>query len=254
MELINERLISPQTTCRTGKACETDEVSSSGNVGTRMTEKTAVWDSVTRIWHWLMVLAIPAMWWTAENDYLSLHILIGTALVGFLVFRLLWGLWGSSTARFGHFIKGPKALLSYARNLNRMPYKPHFGHNPLGGLSVVAILLALVAQIGTGLFAEDTDGLYSGPLSRYVSYETAHAAAELHETLFNITLALIGLHLLAIAFYTFVKKTNLVRPMITGKADMSAVENEKAGLKKPGFLRLIITFALAGGIVAWLML
>jgi len=90
------------------------------------------------------------------------------------------------------------------------------GHNPLGALSVIAILLALAAQVGLGLFATDTDGLESGPLSRYVSYEFSRAAGELHEDAFNILLLLIILHVAAIAFYLVVKRINLIGPMVTG--------------------------------------
>ncbi len=219
-----------------------------------MSGKPAVWDIVTRVWHWLMVLAIPAMWFTAENGYLSIHITIGTVLVGFLIFRISWGIWGSTTARFAHFVKGPKALFGYMGTLSQSPYKPHFGHNPMGGLSVIAILLALMVQLGTGLVAEDTDGLYSGPLSSYVDYDTAHKAAEIHELAFNALLALIVLHILAVAFYLVIKKTNLVRPMVTGKMMSEPAGTEKAELKKPGLIALLVSLALAGGVVTWLFL
>ncbi len=211
-----------------------------------------VWDVVTRLWHWVIVLAIPTMWWTAENSQLEIHFTIGIGVVGLVVFRLVWGLWGSNTARFLHFIKSPMATIRYAQRLFSKNYKPHFGHNPLGGLSVIAILLSLIVQLGTGLFASDTDGLYSGPLNRFISYELAETVTEIHETSFNVLIALIVLHLGAIAFYLVGKRINLVRPMITGQMNAPPEDNEKAELKKPGLIILLISLAIGAGVSAWL--
>ena len=229
-----------------GQSCACEKL----NEGRTMNGKTPVWDIATRIWHWLMVLAIPAMWFTAENGYMGIHLTLGTILVGFLVFRLCWGIWGSSTSRFAGFIRGPKSILTYAQTLMKPGYTPHLGHNPLGGLSVIAILLAFTVQLGTGLFASDTDGLNYGPLSHLVDYDTSHLAADVHETAFNILLALIALHILAIAFYARIKNTNLVRPRITGHME----GNEKAGLKKPGLIALLVSLLISAGVIAYLNL
>lgn len=222
---------------------------------TEINEKTPprIWDIATRLWHWLIVLAIPTMWWTAENNMLSIHFTIGTVLVGFLVFRISWGIWGSTTSRFAHFITGPGALISYLGKLKAPNYKPHFGHNPMGGLSVVAILLALCVQLGTGLFSADTDGLHSGPLNRFVSYELAEQITEIHELSFNILVGLIALHIGAVLFYLIGKKTNLIRPMVTGRMTNPPDDTERAELKKPGPVFLGFSLALAIVAVAWLM-
>lgn len=212
-----------------------------------------IWDISTRLGHWLIVLAIPAMWWTAENNMLGVHVTIGTVLVGFLIFRLSWGVWGSTTSCFAHFIKGPGALFSYLGKLKAPNYQPHFGHNPMGGLSVIAILFALCIQLGTGLFSSDTDGLYSGPLNRFVSYELAEQITEIHELAFNILLALIALHIGAVLFYLIGKKTNLIRPMVTGRMTGEPSDTEKAELKKPGPVFLVLSLAIAAVAVAWLM-
>jgi cytochrome b len=121
----------------------------------------------------------------------------------------------SATARFGSWRIGPAAILGYIRNLRSGVHKPSFGHNPMGTLSVIAILAALFMQVGTGLFAVDVDGLESGPLATLVSFEAGRQAAEIHEISFNILLALIGLHVAAIVAYLFFFKDNLVRPMVT---------------------------------------
>lgn len=221
-----------------------------------MTEKTSkppmIWDIVTRVWHWTIVLCIPAMWLSAENHKMSVHFTLGTIMVGLIIFRLTWGLWGSTTARFAHFIKGPGALIGYIGKLFSKESKPHFGHNPLGGLSVIGILLALVVQLGTGLFAQDTDGIESGPLNIFIDYETAETLTEIHEFSFNILIALIVLHLGAIAFYFIAKKTNLVRQMFTGRMVKAPADTEKAELKKPGPLWLIISLLLSVGAIGLL--
>ena len=176
-----------------------------------------VWDAPTRLFHWLLTLLVALSWWTAEEREMELHRWSGYLIVGLIVFRLYWGFAGPETARFARFVKGPRVTLAYAFSIFRPRYSAGYGHNPLGALSVVAILLALVAQTGFGLFAVDTDGLESGPLARFVSYETAEIAADWHEATFNLLLILIGLHVAAVAFYLAVKRINLVGPMITGR-------------------------------------
>ena len=112
-------------------------------------------------------------------------------------------------------------------------YRAAFGHNPLGALSVVAILLALITQVTLGLFASDTDGLESGPLSRYVDYEFAKDAGDLHEDFFNVLLVLIGLHIAAIVFYLVVKRTNLIGPMLTGSAGARRMPRGRRAASRP---------------------
>jgi cytochrome b len=165
------------------------------------------------------------------------------------VFRIYWGFAGPETARFGHFIKGPRAIFSYAGSLFGPTHKLAFGHNPLGGLSVAAMLVALVAHVTLGLFAADTDtGLDSGPLSRFVSYEFSETAGDLHEDAFNILLILIGLHIAAIAFYLVVKRANLIWPMITGRRKGGGT-GPADGLAKVPLWRLVLGVAIAAAVV-----
>jgi cytochrome b len=124
-----------------------------------------------------------------------------------LLFRLLWGIFGSSTARFSNFLKGPRGVLSYLNGRSAHA----LGHNPLGGWSVAAMLAVLTAQVGLGLFSEDNDGLAWGPLSELLESDTVEWVTELHEWLFNVVLALIALHVVAIIVYA-VKRRNLVGP------------------------------------------
>ena len=209
-----------------------------------------VWDGAVRLNHWLMVILIAISWWTAENGQLEYHRYSGYTLLGLLVFRIYWGIFGSTTARFAHFVKGPAAVVAYLRALpsrvsHRMPAEP--GHNPLGALSVIALLLLLVLQVGLGLFAVDVDGIESGPLSHLVSFDTGRACAELHEDIFNVLLGFIALHIAAVLFYLLYRKENLIAPMINGKrhvADPSSIVPVKISA-----LRLVIGIAIAAGAV-----
>ncbi|HEX5007020.1 MAG TPA: cytochrome b/b6 domain-containing protein [Hyphomonadaceae bacterium] len=208
-----------------------------------------VWDAPTRLFHWLVVGLIAFSWWTAEEHIFDWHKASGLAIVGLLVFRIYWGVAGPETARFAHFIKGPRTILSYVGSLFGPEHKLAFGHNPLGGLSVAAMIVALVAQVTLGLFAPDTDtGLDSGPLSRFVSYDFAEMAGDLHEDAFNILLFLIGIHIAAIAFYLIVKRANLIGPMITGRRKSGATGPAR-GLASVALWRFVLGVLIAGAVV-----
>jgi len=204
-----------------------------------------VWDLPTRLFHWTLVAAVAAMWWSAENHEMDLHLRLGTFVVGLLAFRLAWGVLGGSTARFASFVRGPRAAIDYLRGRSG----PAIGHNPLGGWSVIAMIALLCAQVGLGLFASDEDGFAVGPLSNHVSYETARDLAELHEILFNVLLALIALHVAAILFYALVRKDNLVGPMIHGRREAPEGAEE---LNPAGPVRFLV--ALAFAVLATLLL
>jgi cytochrome b len=210
-----------------------------------------VWDAPTRLFHWLIVGLVAFSWWTAEEHMMDWHRISGLTIVGLLVFRIWWGFMGPATARFSHFIKGPGAVFGYIPKLFSRDYKAALGHNPLGALSVIAILLALIAQVGLGLFAMDTDGIESGPLARFVSYDTAEQMGDLHEDAFNILLVLIGLHIVAIAFYLIVKRINLVGPMITGSRKAGA-EGPVEGIASAPLWRFAVGVLLAVAVV-WLI-
>jgi cytochrome b len=175
-----------------------------------------IWDAPIRLFHWLLVLLIAGAWWTAEEELLDWHFRIGLAILILIVFRLIWGFIGSSTARFSGFVKGPRAIAAYLRGTAAHAV----GHNPLGALSVVALLFMVVAVTALGLFATDEDGIAPGPLSYLVSVDASDLATELHETGFNLLLALVTLHVAAIFYYTLVKRDNLLAPMLSGSRDM----------------------------------
>jgi cytochrome b len=185
-------------------------------VGTRPVLR--VWDGATRLVHWLLVALVGLSWWTASHHRMNYHRYSGYALLGVLAFRLYWGVFGSTTARFAHFVKGPRSIWRYLRS---RALKAAPGHNPLGALSVLALLGLLLGQVTLGLFCVDVDGLESGPLSHWVTFETGRACARLHRIGFDVLKALILLHIVAVLLYWVVKRDNLVRPMITGSKGWS---------------------------------
>ena len=208
-----------------------------------------VWDVPTRLVHWALAIGIATSWWSVENKQMDIHYWSGLTVLGLLVFRLYWGFAGPDTARFSHFIKGPAAVFGYVPKLSSKDYRAAFGHNPLGALSVVALLLAIIVQVGLGLFATDTDGLFAGPLNRHIDYGAAKDVTDLHEDFFNVLLALILLHLAAIAFYLVVKRINLIGPMLTGKRRGENLTGPAHGIEQIPLWRLAIGLALAFGFV-----
>jgi cytochrome b len=173
-----------------------------------------VWDLPLRLFHWSLVPLIALSWWTAENGFDRVHSWSGHALLFGLLFRILWGFAGSSTARFATFVKGPAAVSDYLRR----GVREQAGHSPIGALSVLAMLLTLLVQIATGLIQIDDEDFVEGPLAGLVGFDSAVLAHDVHEASFNLLLALIGLHLLAIGYYRLVRGRSLVRPMVTGRA------------------------------------
>jgi cytochrome b len=207
--------------------------------------RIAIWDLPTRAFHWLVVLLIPALWWTAEEEMMDLHMLLGQVMLGLVLFRIFWGLIGSSTARFASFVKGPGGICAYLRGTAG----PAIGHNPLGALSVLALLTLLAVQVGLGLFASEDDGLYQGPLSHHVSLDASETLAERHEMMFNVLLVFIGLHLAAILFYTLVKRERLIGPMLSGGREGGAGE---APMVAAPFWRFLLAAGAALGLTLWI--
>jgi len=174
-----------------------------------------VWDVPTRLVHWLMVVLVAAAWWTAQTGHMDWHEYCGYALLGLVSFRVYWGLVGSSTARFSQFVYGPRTIASYLRG----QWAPVPGHNPIGALSILALLALMLTQIVLGLFAVDIDGIESGPLSTFVSFDAGRVAAQWHDELFDGLLGLIALHVAAVLFYVVYKKENLITAMLHGKRE-----------------------------------
>ncbi|TWB87262.1 cytochrome b [Bradyrhizobium macuxiense] len=185
-----------------------------------------VWDLPVRAMHWLLVIGIGICWWTGLHNELEYHLYSGYAILWIVLMRLYWGLVGSSTARFVNFVRGPKAVLDYASTLHRRDTLHAHGHNALGAVSIVLMVGLVLAVLILGLFAVDVDGLYSGPLSSYVTFKQGRHLAHLHYYWFTILLWVIALHLAAMIFYFIYKRQNLVAPMISGKRRRNAGDTE----------------------------
>lgn len=178
--------------------------------------RVRVWDVPVRLVHWLVVVLVAACWWTAETGHLEWHRWAGYGALGLVLFRIYWGFVGGETARFSHFVRGPRAVAAYGRTLLSKTHAATLGHNPMGGWSVLALIGLLLAESVLGLFAVDIDGVESGPLSWMVSFDLGRLAAKWHHLLFNGLLALIVLHVAAVAFYLLVRRENLVGAMVGG--------------------------------------
>ncbi|MCI4592565.1 cytochrome b/b6 domain-containing protein [Sphingobium sp. BYY-5] len=181
-----------------------------------------IWDLYIRLFHWLLVGLLAFSWWSGERHEMEWHRLSGYAILFLLAFRLYWGFFGGRTARFAHFVRGPGAAIAYLRTLGQRPYRATPGHNPVGGWSVLLMLAALMGMVTAGLFAVDVDGLESGPLADYVSFDQGRSASDIHGVLFNLLLALTALHVVAILFYLLRLRHDLVGPMIHGHRAASA--------------------------------
>ncbi|HEU5293266.1 MAG TPA: cytochrome b/b6 domain-containing protein [Burkholderiaceae bacterium] len=183
-----------------------------------------VWDLPTRLFHWLLAVAVVSQVITAHigGAAMAWHFRVGYCVFALLAFRLVWGLVGGHWSRFASFAYGPASMLRYVRGRPLQDDHFHVGHNPLGSASVFAMLVMLAAQVGTGLLADDDTGNV-GPLNRYVSNAVGLAATGWHKGPGQVLIiTLVVLHIGAIAYYTWRKGHDLVRPMVGGDKRLSA--------------------------------
>jgi len=203
--------------------------------------RVLVWDLPTRIFHWSLAAAVTLAIVSGEigGDLMPLHAKAGLAIVGLVAFRLVWGVVGATHARFANFAPTPAALRAYLRGR----WQGH-GHNPLGALSVFALLALLAAQAGTGLFGNDEIS-FTGPLAALVEEATSLRLTGWHKQLVNLLFALLALHVLAIAAYLVIKKDNLVKPMVTGWKEARSGTSARQG----SWSALLLSLAAAAAAV-----
>lgn len=166
--------------------------------------RVLVWDAPVRVFHWLMVLTFAGAWLTAESErWRMVHVNLGYTMAGLVVFRLLWGVFGTRHARFTQFVRGPAAVAGYLKSLLRGRPEHHAGHNPAGAIAIVALLLLAVAVPATGwaLF-NDLGG---------------HWLEDVHEGVANAMMALVAVHVAAVAISSWLHRENLVAAMVTGR-------------------------------------
>lgn len=184
-----------------------------------------VWDLPTRLFHWLLVLLLVVSFVTgkAGGGWLKWHFWSGYAILALVLFRIVWGFVGSTTARFAHFVRGPAAGIAYLRDLFGRSTRIDIGHNPVGGWMVLLLLLAVLVQAVTGLFTTDDIDVV-GPFNEAINSKLADRLSTIHRLWINLLLLLAAIHVLASLFYYVVKKQNLVLPMITGRKHLGTGE------------------------------
>jgi cytochrome b len=178
-----------------------------------------VWDLPVRLFHWALVILIATSYFSgrAGGDWMQLHFWSGYTILTLLLFRIVWGFVGSTTARFSDFVKGPSAAFRHVAELAGADRPREAGHNPLGGAMVVVLIFAMLAQVAAGLFSADTDmGMVNGPLSRLIADKWIDTATAFHKYWINVLLTLIGVHVLAAIVYLVWKRQNLIGAMIHG--------------------------------------
>ena len=204
-----------------------------------------VWDLPIRLFHWGLVAAIATCFISMELENMEVHVISGACVLGLIIFRLLWGLWGASTAQFHRFIPSPLALIKYLKK-GGSNNSIKIGHSPLAALSVIAMLIAIGLQAITGLVADD-DVYTTGPLIDYVESEFSEWATGLHATNSDVILALVALHIAAILFYKLVKKQGLVKAMIVGSG---SIKGENVSVENPLIERSWFVFILTAAVSA----
>jgi len=218
-----------------------------------------VWDLPVRIFHWGLLASFVAAFGANKLGvkYFGLHAFAGYVALVLTAFRILWGFVGPHNARFANFLRGPGAILAYLRGLTR-PDGPHYvGHNPIGAIMVIFLLLGAFAQGAAGLFAND-EIFNTGPLAGYVTKDLSLALTSFHRRFFYVLLGAIALHVLAVAAHKIFKNENLVAAMINGRKPNvpaeEAIENSRLWLAAPllaavaGLLWFVIAHAPHGAI------
>ena len=205
-----------------------------------------VWDAPTRLFHWAIVLLLIVSYVSVETDFMPIHYWSGYIVMTLLLFRLVWGLVGSETSRFRQFLRSPAAAFAHLAAFRSREPDGEIGHNAAGGWMVLVMLAALLLQVTTGLFAGDPiEG--GGPFVDQVARPTQTLLNRVHDWNFNLILALVVLHVLAIGAYAAVKRHDLVRPMVTGKKRLPAT------MRQPRFASPALAAAVlaAAAVFVW---
>jgi cytochrome b len=211
--------------------------------------KVRVWDLPTRIFHWSLVIGIVclAISGTIGGNAMVWHFRFGYTVLTLLLFRIIWGLVGGRWSRFGAFIYAPRTVVNYLKGRGKPEHS--VGHNPLGAGSVFAMLVVLLAQVGSGLFSDD-EIAFAGPLTRFVSNAKVALATSYHKNIGKwVILALVLLHIAAIVFYLW-RKHNLVGAMLHGDKELIAPVRSSRD-DAASRLSALVLLAVCAGFVAW---
>ncbi|SEK34845.1 Cytochrome b [Colwellia chukchiensis] len=212
-----------------------------------------IWDLPLRLFHWLLVLSIAASWYTSKQDngLIDYHLLTGYFTLGLIVFRLLWGFFGTTHAKFRNFIPSFKKVSAYIRHFNSDAPEHYPGHNPLGSLMVFFMLAVILLQAVSGLFMND-EIFTSGPYSGAINGKLEAIFITIHRHGFDYILAAIALHVFAVLYYVSVKKQALISAIITGKKSAQVV-NKKDSISRSKLGLAILISLLVAAFVYWLV-
>jgi cytochrome b len=189
-----------------------------------MKKTIRVWDLPIRLFHWLLVFCIAGSLISVNlgGNAIEWHAYFGYSILTLLIFRIVWGFVGSRHARFITFFPNRAAILAYLQGRS-----PRFlGHNPIGALSVFALLFVLSVQVLTGLFVDD-EIAFQGPLAKYVPNLVVSFLSEIHEGNQVVIYTLITIHIAAIWFYRKYKGEDLIKPMLSGDKEIDPSEEAK---------------------------
>lgn len=221
------------------------------NIEVNMPHRVRVWDLPTRLFHWLLVLFVIGLVVTGYvgGNAMLWHARLGYAVLTLLLFRLAWGFIGGRWSRFASFVYAPRSVLAY---VGGRAHPDHLvGHNPLGAASVFAMLLVLLAQVGTGLVGDDEIS-FTGPLNRFVATSTGLAATWFHKAVGQwLVIGLVVLHIAAVVFYVVRKRENLVRPMVVGDKDLASPTRPSRD-DAVSRLTALVVLAACAALVAWI--
>ena len=212
-----------------------------------------VWDLPTRLFHWALAGCVIGLVITANigGNWMNWHFRFGYTVLTLLLFRFVWGLIGGHWSRFGSFLYRPATLAAYLRGQGSSDHQ--VGHSPTGALSVFALLLVLLVQVGSGLTSDD-EIAFAGPLTALVSSDWVAAATNYHKNIGKfLVVGLVVLHLAAIAFYRWVKKDDLVRPMFTGDKHLTHTarsSRDTASSRLSALVVLLLCAAVVNRLVA----
>jgi cytochrome b len=226
-----------------------------GRADGRPAREVRAWDLPTRIFKWSLVLLVLTAWLTNQRGDAGItwHIWNGYAILVLLVFRLLWGVFGSSTARFVNWVTWPWTALRYGFDLLRGRGRPYLSHNPLGGWMIILLLIVVGSQGVAGLFTADHNGMYGGPFANLDFGDPTpvqKALSRYHHAAFNWLLAFVVVHVAVNLFYQFVKKDPVIGAMITGRKPVEPFADQAE--MRPGralWARALLCLAAAVAIV-----
>ncbi|RYY02536.1 MAG: cytochrome B [Gammaproteobacteria bacterium] len=212
-----------------------------------------IWDVPVRIFHWSLVTLFIAAYVTnlLGPNYFNYHLWAGYGIIVLVVFRILWGFVGTYHARFFNFVRTPVATTKYALSVLRKKDVHYLGHNPLGAVMVIALLLAILVQAVTGLFSND-EIINLGPLYGYINDDLSLKLTSIHRQLFYWIAGAIFLHIAAVLFHVWFKRDNIVKAMFTGKKNTDELAEEKSISSSRIWLAIIIVAIVIAALV-WII-